>query len=320
MKRLRSSLRTQGSELRAVTPPDIHEAVNESIPDAWKPEIDLSFMLANFVGNFKGLPQEIVDEILEYLEDHRHRRTLVACSLTCKALFLSARPIIHRQLYMGGTLDTQEIHRYKTSSPPPFHILSAAARCDLTRYTRRLTIDVGREFTPQNLWPYHPQFQTFALLTSITLHQFDPSPFLPVFEQHFGHLKRQIRSLEFINPPGSQDDMLYFICQFPNLEDLGFNPFPQHNLDPSQDISTVQSSPTLGGTLRIASMKSRGIEAFGSLARLPSGLRFRSIEFLRYIRIDPNIIMRECASTLQSVTLVFHVCEFPPRNAGGKDV
>jgi hypothetical protein len=97
---------------------------------------------------------------------------------------------------------------------------------------------MGEELTPENLRPYLPQFQAFARLTSLTLLHFDPTPFLPVFAQYLGHLAQQMWSLESVYPPGPQDDILYFISRFPNLEDLGFNSFPHHNLNPSKEYNT----------------------------------------------------------------------------------
>ena len=274
-------------------------------------------MLANFTGNFKGLPQEIADEILEYLENDR--RTLVACSLTCKGLFRSARRMVHRRICLVGpgracTSDEREIRLHEAANRSRLRTLSMASERGLARYTLKLTIMVGEEFTPQNLRPYLPQFQTFARLTSLTLHHFDPTPFLPIFDQYFGHLAQQMRSLEFIHPPGPQDDMMYFISQFPNLEDLGFNSFPQHNLDPSKEynISTIRKSPTLGGTLQVTSTNAWKTNSLESLTLLPDGLRFRSIEFLRCTWINPNTIIRECTSTLQSLTHVLHTCERSP--------
>lgn len=274
-------------------------------------------MLAHFAGDFKGLPQEIVDEILKYLEDDRG--TLVACSLTSKALFRSARRMVHRRLRVvgpgrAGSSDEREARRWEAANRAQLCMLSVAAERDLTRYIRKLTIKVGEEFTPMNLRPHLPQFQTFTLLTSIALHYFNPTPFLSAFEQYFGHLAQQMRSLEFIYPPGPQDDLMYFISRFPNLEDLGFNPFPQHNLDPSKNYnpSTIQGSPTLGGTLRVTSTNAWRTNSLECLTRLPSGLRFRSIEFRHCTGIDPNTIIRECTSTLQYLTHVFHTCEFPP--------
>ena len=301
----------------ATNPPVRSGIVNQSVRRIGRRPKNLSLMLANFTGSFKGLPQEIVDEILEYLENDL--RTLKACSLTCKGLLRSARRIIHRRLRLAGpgmasTSNKQEIRRYEAANRSQLRILSAAAKNGLSHYTRELTIRVGEEFTPKNLQPYLPQFQTFTRLTSLTLHHFDPTPFLPAFERYFGYLAQQIRSLKFVYPPGPQENMMYFISQFPNLDDLGFNSFPQHNLEPSKEynISSIRSSPTLRGTLRVTSTNSWRTNSLECLTRLPSGLKFRSIEFLHCTGINPDILIRECTTTLQSLTHVFHACEFSP--------
>jgi len=161
-----------------------------------------------------------VDDILEYLEGDW--RTLISCSLTSKGLFRSARRIIHRRLRLVGpgsadTSDEQEVHRCATANRAQLLRLSAAAERGLTRYTRELTIKIGSEFIPKNLLPHLPQFQTFALLTSLTLHHFDATLFLSSFERWFGHLAQQMRSLEFIYPPGPQDDMS---ISFPGFQTL----------------------------------------------------------------------------------------------------
>ena len=303
------SLHIQGSESPAVTPLERNATANQRIWRMWKPKTGRSLTSAEFTGGFKRLPQETVDEILEYLVDDR--RTLIACSLTSRGLLRSARRIIHRRLRLVGP---EYKFQCEAANRAKLLMLSAAAELGLAQYTRELTIKIGGEFTPKNLLPYLPQFQTFARLTSLTLHDFDPSPFLHSFERYFGHLAQQMRSLEFISTPGPQYNMMYFISQFPNLEDLGFDPFPAHNLNPygKYNISAIRSSPTLGGTLQVTSTNAWWTRSLQPLARLPSGLRFRSIEFLHCTRIDPNIIIQECTSTLQSLTHVVHTREFSP--------
>lgn len=246
-------------------------------------------MSANFGENFKGLPQEVVDEILEYLEDDR--RALRACSLTCKVLFRSSRPIIYRRLTR-------------------FHMLLAAAERGLTRYTRELTIKF--EFRPVDLQPMLPHLQTFARLTSLTLHRFNPSPFLPLFERYFGHLAQQIRSLNFVDPSGHRDDLLCFVSRFQNLDDLGFFSFPRSIQLPLEEYNTppIRGSPYLRGTLRVVRMMTKGDDFLKCLTRLPSGLGFRSIEFHDCAGIDPNIILRKCSSTLQNLTHTTHISKF----------
>lgn len=269
-------------------------------------------MLANFVGSFKGLPHEVVDEILEYLEDDRS--ALRASSLTCKVLLRSSRPIIHRRLCVvsRGVPDSTDEQDLQAANLARFHTLSTAAERGLTRYTRELTIKIGREFKPVDLQPFLPQFRTLERLTSLTLHNFKPAPFLPVFEQYFGHLAQQIRSLKFVYPSGPRDDVLSFISHFPNLDDLRFYSFPGHIPFPPEADNTppIRGSPTLRGTLQIASMTPGGDGFLGSLTRFPSGLGFRSLEFHHCMGINPNIIIRECSSTLKYLTHVTHTSKF----------
>ena len=292
-----------------------NEGVDHSRGDTSEPAADLSLMLANFVGGFKSLPLEIVDEIIEYLADDRP--ALRACSLTCKALFRSSRPIAHRKLFvvgLGGSHAKDEQDE-QAANLVRFRKLLDATECGLTRYARELTIRMGKKFEPENLQPFLPQFQTFARLTSLALHNFNPTPFLPVFEQYFGHLAQQIRSFKFLYPSGPRNDMIYFISRFPNLDDLRFYSFPRRHPPNSEESSvhSIQSSPTLRGTLQVANITPGGDDFLGCLTRLPSGLRFRSIEFHRCTGIDPNIVIRECSSTIQHLTHITHVGEFSPQ-------
>jgi len=267
-------------------------------------------VLANFAGSFRGLPQEVVDEILECLVDDG--QALRACSLTCKALLRSSRPIIHRRLCVVSrgipySTDGRGAH---TANLNRFRALLAATEHGLTRYTRELTIKmIGGEFKPVDLQSFLPQFQTFGRLTSLTLHNFKPAPFLPAFEQQFGHLAQQIQSLKFVYPSGPLDDMLSFISRFPNLDDLRFYSFPRHLLFPPEDyiVSPIRGSPTLRGTLQATSMTAGGDDFLRCLTRFPSGLGFRSIEFHHCTGINPNIIIQECSSTLQYLTHTTHI-------------
>ena len=299
------------------TSPARDETVDCSTRDILESAVDLFLVLANFAGDFKGLPQEVVDEILEYLEDDRP--ALRACSLTCKVLLRSSRPIIHRRLCVvsRGIPHPGDEHEARAANLIRFRTLLAAAECGLTHRTRELTIKIGDDFKPADLQQFLPQFQTFARLTSLTLHNFKPASFNPVFEQCFGHLVQQIRSLEFVYPSGFRDDLVCFISQFPNLDDLGLHAFPRHFLLPHEEYNAppVKGSPTLRGTLKIANMTAGGDDFLGSLTRFPSGLGFRSIEFKRSMGINPNIIIRQCSSTLQYLTHVTHICRFPPCSA-----
>ena len=161
-------------------------------------------MLANFAGDLKGLPCEIVDEILEYLVGDLS--ALKVCSLTCKVLLRSARRIIHRRLRIRGWVRSCPLdeHEIRAANLADFRPLLVAAKCGLTCYTRELTINLGGNFHPTNLRPFLPQFQTLTRVTSLPLLYFHPTPFLLVFEQYFGGAPRPPAT----RTPGTTDTIL----------------------------------------------------------------------------------------------------------------
>ena len=70
------------------------------MPDGiWRRVDDISKQYTG--AGWKNLPQELVDEILDYLLDDL--KALKACSLTCKCLFGATRPLIHRRLICSGS-------------------------------------------------------------------------------------------------------------------------------------------------------------------------------------------------------------------------
>ena len=114
-----------------------------------------------------GLPQEMVDRIMDMLQDDR--RVLEARSLTCKAMFASTRRLIHQTLYV--TEETKE----KIITPAEkrgllkgrieleLHPLSFMGERDLLKYTGHLNIRVGRgsssnAFSPDTLEPHLHHF------------------------------------------------------------------------------------------------------------------------------------------------------------------
>ena len=61
-----------------------------------EPTLDLGTM--TITGTWKDLPQEIVDHIMFMLGNDLN--SLKACALTSKTLFLSTRPLIHREIHL----------------------------------------------------------------------------------------------------------------------------------------------------------------------------------------------------------------------------
>jgi hypothetical protein len=276
---------------------------------------NLALIDANYSGGWMGLPRELVDMIFEYLKTDRD--TLASCSLTCRALFCSARHIIHEQLYVAGPRVPPFLNRLTKwcwiYHRRYFRVLSLADDADLTPYTRHLIVEAGQVLTPRSLRQYIPNFQKYLWLTSITLTRFDPTPFLPVFDRYFLHLSHSLRSLHLISPQGPPVATMDFISRFRNLDDLEFNPVPKPPRKPQEHQTPLGPerwfSP-LGGTLRIANTDSRRANSLEALLHLPSGPRFRSLQFVCCKDVNATGIMRKCSSTVESVTYTFHCREF----------
>lgn len=257
-----------------------------------------------------GLPRELVDMVLRYLSADWD--TLVSCSLTCRALFCYARPIIHERLYVASprifssfTKLTRWCWIYNRRY---FHVLSLADSANLIRYTRHLIVETGQVLTPQSLRPYLPNFHKYLWITSLTLTRFDPTPFLPVFDRYFYHLSQSLRSLNLVSPQGTPDATRDFVSRFRNLDDLEFNPVPKPRRSQSHQYSLIPRPPftSLAGTLRITNTDSRRAGSLEPLLRFHGGLHFRSLQFACSEGIDTTGIVGKCSSTLESVMYTFH--------------
>jgi len=238
---------------------------------------------------------------------------LVSCSLACKALFCSARRVIHERLCVVGPktfpFAVKLTGRYWIFNRTHLRRLSLADDANLTQYTRHLVVVVGQAFTPRGLRPYAQTLRKYTCLTSLTLTHFDPLPFLPVFDRYFLHLSHSLRSLHLVSPRGTPDVAVDFISRFLNLDNLEFNPVPEPPHQPSGNQTSLEPRSQLAplrGTLRIISTDSRGTISLEPLVHLPGGLHFRSFEFVCCTDINTTGIVRECASTLETVTYTLH--------------
>ena len=277
--------------------------------------VNLALIDSNYSDGWMGLPRELTDMIFEYLKTDWD--TLASCSLTCRALFCSTRRVIHERLYVAGPRVPLFFNRLTKwcwiYNRRYFRVLSLADDADLTPYTRHLIIEAGQVLTPQSLQPYIPTFQKYVWLTSITLTRFDPTQFLPIFDRCFLHLSHSLRSLHLISPQGPPGAMMDFISRFRNLDDLEFNPVPKPPRKPQEPRALLEPGrlfAPLEGTLRIVNTGSRRANSLEALIHLPSGLRFRSLQFVCCTDIDTTGIMRKCSSTVESVTYTFHCREF----------
>jgi len=259
---------------------------------------------------WKHLPQELMDEILGYLLDDL--RALKAFSLTCKRLLGATRPLIHQRLVCSDTrlyppAPKRSLFSRRTTDPGAFGLLLDAARSGVLHYTRHLTFKqqdgtFTPPFVPQDLQEYLPQLRSITRLHSLTLDKFDLSPFIPVFDEHFGMFTDTVRHLNIRRSYGAERDLLYIISQFNMLEDLTLvSPPDRLIVRPEHHIPTITQSPPLRGKLVLAGAPSRELPK--GLAALPGGLNFRSLELS--CCTYPQDVLTACGRTATSISYLW---------------
>jgi len=276
-----------------LAPYDIQHKVNEI---SWQ-----------FTGaGWKNLPQELVDEIIDYLLDDPD--ALTACSLTCKRLFGATRHFIHQRLACSDSrpdhtrLKGSPLGRRKRG-PGAFEQLIDADRAGVLHFTQHLSFKAeDGSLNPRNLEKYLPHLRSITKLQTLTLNTFHANPFIPVFDEHFGMFTNTLRHLDIRNAYGTERQLLYIVCQFPLLEDLTIvSPAGERASHRGRHVPTVTQSPPLRGKLVIAQVQSRKL--FEGLVEFPCGLNFRSLELHRCKNLE--FIFAACGRIVTSISYLW---------------
>jgi len=310
--RIRSLVR--GHSCRLI--PDTNLAVVEkfrrwALAISWTP-VDLHRLCLSYrCTGAMGLPRDIIEEIMQL---HRgDLRTLMACSLTCRALFSAVRGLVHervrllpwrrypiyklkdriKQQVLPGwrpRTDCRKVHlRY----------LSKGGKHGLLGYARGVYVDIGQEFSPESLEVYLPHFRSFDRVHTLGISSFDPAKFLPTFERYFGQFVPTLRSLHLPYVKGSVQDVLGFICKFPHLDNLSLTISSPHSADVPPKLS-VEHSPPLKGTLVL---RGSALIPARFLLGIPGGLHFRSIEVDAVDKGELDGILAACSSELEMLSI-----------------
>lgn len=259
---------------------------------------------------WKNLPQELVDEILGYLLDDV--AALKACSLTCKHLFGAARPHIHQRLVcfysgLGRRKPKSRLFSRRKRVPGAFEQLIDVDRLGVLRYTRHLVFKVKYTlhppFYPRDLEQYLPHLRSITKLDSLTLVTFYIPPLTTFPNEHFGMFTNTLRHLDVRRARGSERGLLYFICQFPLLEDLTIaSPLGSGLVtDPGYPVPIITQSPPLRGKLVL--VQARSGELSNGLAAFPGGLNFRSLELSR--GKHQEAVIAACGHTVTSISYLW---------------
>ena len=261
---------------------------------------------------WKRLPQELIDEILDYLLDDLF--TLKACSLVCKCLFGATRPLIHQRLVCLGSdprllqaESKRSLFSRRKKDPGVFEQLIGKGRLGVLRYTKHLTLKPSNmsscpRYNPEDIQECLPHLRSITGLHTLTLVKFHIPPFTLVFNECFGTFTTTLRHLDIRHPDGVHRALLYIISQFPLLEDLTIVSSP-HRLfpHPGYSIPTITQSPPLRGKLVL--VKAPSWELSGGLAAFPKGLNFCSLELSWCER--PQALLAACGHTVKSISYLF---------------
>jgi len=262
-----------------------------------------------------SLPDDILCEIFGLLDVE----SLIFCSLTGKALSCSAKPFIHRTLYLTPR---SKVTPYVTphmmpKTPGPWNELKGLQTLSergLLHHTRHISISLPRNpLFVHDLEPYIRQLGTITNLRSLKTRWLDVPSFIPKMEECFGGFLGSLRFLELESPRGDHHQILCFACQFPNLRDLKINGLQDysHSMRNGGPYFEIKTSPPLDGTLDLElgldagpGGDSIGAQLFVSnLVTLPSGLRFRTLKLSEWVGNNLQLLVDACAPTLECMEL-----------------
>ena len=257
-----------------------------------------------------GLPQEVVDRIVEILQNDM--RALKACSLTCKAMFVSTRHLIHQTLHVTSDISQriftpEEKKRCKRGGRRELELrlLSFLGERGLLKYTRHLNIRIGCGVPPDILEPHLQYFRSLDRIQTLAVHSYDATLWYDVHNVYFTQLYPTLTTLALHSPSGYYRCVLQFALQFPNLENLTFeSPSEIGWTWPVVSMpSIVTKSPPLRGHLRCGNLDLEDPRWTSEFAfDLPNGINFRSVEFRGVHWEHGQHILDGCASSLEEFT------------------
>ena len=266
--------------------------------------VDLNVLSAGVYYGCMGLPQELVDQVMDVLYDDL--QTLRACSLTCRAMFASTRRLIHQTLH----LTRREYHEgYILLGSEPENIaglnfVSYVAECDLLRYTRRIHIHDSCNFTPGTMLPHLHHFQSLDRVHALTIEGYHAITWANHHNPLFTHLRHTLTSLTLSHPFGHCQLVVQFVLQFPNLENLCLEqPRGQHIGQYVVIPVIIDQFPPLRGHLRLVGPEAGlvGLRLIEFTRELGKEINFRSVEIEDCL--CPPRILNDCASTIEDLII-----------------
>jgi len=256
---------------------------------------------------FPSLPGDIIYEIFSLLD----LESLKSCSLTGQAISRSVKPFLHRTLYLTPR-DRFGLPR-EPNTPGNWNELKglpALGQRGLLQHIRHLSIFLGRNpLFPYDLQPHIQWLRALTNLRSIKTRWLDIPSFIPKMEEYFGAFLESLQSMELEYPRGDHRQILYFVCQFPNLRNLKIKGTQPHihsmrNGGPHFDIKTI---PPLDGTLDLELNTGSDPGAHlvvNELITFP--LKFRTLKLSGCSSANSQLLADVCAQSLEYMNFTWH--------------
>ena len=257
-----------------------------------------------------GLPQELVDNIIDMLYDDLP--TLKACSLTCKAMLASTRRLIHQTLWLTdqnnkSVLTLKEKFRcMRRDSDVQLRFLSCVGGRGLLQYARRVNYDMRYPFVPSILRPHlhlH-HFRSLNHVHTLILASFPVVLWENHHKTYFVHFYPTLASLTLRKTFGSYRLLLQFALQFPKLENLCIEE-PEGLVQGEPAIpADIDQSLHLRKHLRLVGQDIPiGMGFTPGQPGLPNRMSFRSVELEVFFGGHAQDTLNACASTLEKSPL-----------------
>ncbi|KAF9781847.1 hypothetical protein BJ322DRAFT_1162006 [Thelephora terrestris] len=233
---------------------------------------------SNDVANTPGLPQELLDEIIDHLADDP--TSLRRCSIAASNFL----PTCRRHLFKRIVFRPHNLPAWKVTFPNPSTCPAA--------YTHEMRIHLAPS-APIQLAEYMPYFSNVRDLTLIggrcEVRDWIPS---------LGRLPTSIRSLTMKFASITNAQVLEIMEQLPNLDDISLSAFREAGL-------TAEAGEILrgrySGKLDLLLMEDFHAGIVRSLLKAPEGLGFRSIKALCNTEDDFPVyvdLVASCQDTL----------------------
>jgi hypothetical protein len=219
----------------------------------------------------------------------------------------SARPLIGSWLCLSSTRKLKPNRRF-----PKFLSKRARKRFDgverladmddrgLLPYIHHLVLKMEEHsFISQSLEAYTPYFSSIDNLKTLAIDGLDVTAFTPVFSRCLSMFAPSLRSLDIRHIWDSDRQLLWFISQFPLLEDLSIRSCYALYFFLGPAPPMIRTSPPFRGNLNLSLiMDSQSL--CEALAQFPGGLNFTSLELKGCGK--PGAIITACQLSLKSVS------------------